>query len=306
MAEYTPAPQTNRAAFVALLAAATCLVSIETLVFFTGNAVLDTIGQTVVFQTTPVSQWWIVPAMEAIAFVVAIVANLVYWSYEDLIEGFRCPTKRIASPGWVIAGVLATQFPNNPYVTALTIVSFVILFVFGYIAVRLDGGRRRAASIIGILLAIFVPLTLAVYPSIFPVFETFVALVGQDAFVLMFTSIATGIVLVPAIALINQNLVAGLAFQALGPAIRELENIPNDVFDAQREDPRIVVTSVGLGFLVNVLFTWIVLGDALYLAPGLTAAELSAAITPGTAAIALLSVVLAFIGFVSILFRPPE
>lgn len=263
----------------AAITTVTCVIGVGGLLGLGLNAVVDAVSQTLVFQTTPVNQWWVIFALEGLALALAVIGNLIYWGTEGLLQRDVCPANSLFSPAWVITGCLLVQFPNNALFTALNIVFFAILTAFAFTADMFKGALRSSITLSGLLLSITVPAILLVESVTggSAILAPLIQAVSTDMFVQSFRSILFGIPLVVSIALITQEIMLGTAiesniFNALSEILEYLGYRGDTVNNVRKEELYVVTISVVAGVLLNLVFYWLVLGDPLMLVPGYTIA----------------------------------
>lgn len=282
--------------FHTYLAAISCLLSLQALAVVGVQAAQDTISQTIIFNTTPTAQWWIIPAMEVAAIILYVVINTAYWNSTNETS-YKCQTK-VVSLGWIIAGLLMTQFGNNPLFAALNIVGFTTLFIFVRSGEKepTRQGKKKAFEQ-GILAAIMLPVALlALHLADVRILTPIIDVIASPIFQSMYASLAFGIFLVPSVALINKNLVGQAASSLVGDIVEEIGYIPDEPFETVNEQAKIVAVSAAIGFVINVGFKAIFLGETLYILPGISAGSLMSSVSSDAAAsfvIALLLIGLA-------------
>lgn len=290
--------------------AATCIMAFGDLLPWIVQASFDVFQNTILYGTIPISRWWVIPAVELTALIAAIIVNLAYWETEEILESATCPNSVAVSANYAILGTLLAFFPRAPFFTTINILAFGVLYLTSVGTSFRTGKEEQELATVGLILSFFIPFVLGVQALLVPkgaFIQPIIDIVSLDAFVQMFRSIIGVIFLVPAVAFITQNLMTGTAKEA---GLLELVNRfagsigigPDQYFDVQFINETVIWKSAFLGGLINIAFYNIVLGEPLYILPGLT---FSSQFTPlsGTIASAGIGLFLVTIGVSSAKFR---
>lgn len=289
---------------------ATCIMAFTDLIPWIVQVSFDVFQNTILYGSIPLSRWWVIPSVELLALTAAIIVNLAYWETEEILESATCPNTVAVSANYTILGTLIAFFPRAPFFTALNIMAFGVLYLTSIGTTLAEEREDQEVAFIGLLLAVIMPVILGLQALLRPeaaFIQPLIDIVSLDAFVQMFRSIIGVAFLIPAVAFITQNLMTGTAKEA---GILELVNRfaghigvgPDQYFDIKFINETVIWKSAFLGGLINIVFYNVVLGEPLYILPGLT---FSSQFTPlsGTVASAGLGVFLVTIGVSSAKFR---
>lgn len=269
----------RKTGFWAVIFAATCVISVNSILPIVLNAIQDTITSTFILHAVSLSKWWVIPLLEFSGILAGIIINLAYWSYTDVIEHRGCPIA-IVSVGWIVAGILMANFPRAPLFSSLSVISFGLLMATTLLVSAVPEDWEKVTSISGFILAMGIPAVIwtgsmvGANVSSIPVFSWLMNVIGSKGFFMVSRSLLVGAPFVVAQALISQDIVVG----EFSPNVKEIIDntledigfIPDDFFNVDKARLNLVVASVVTGFIINLLFYYLVFGEPLYLIPGLS------------------------------------